>query len=86
METVLRISAKRDTDHSSEGSPVEHGPQGKEGLHRRRHPGRGGSQPLNINPGEGKAKREASLETTHEGDVDRIVTHDNAVFVLSKPR
>eukprot|EP00983_Pelagomonas_calceolata_P121454 1160803-Pelagomonas_calceolata.AAC.11 len=89
METVLRISAKRDAEHLNEGSSGDYGHQGNGGQHRGHRQGgdgKGGPQRLDINPGEGKANREASLETTHEGDVDRIVTHDNAVFVLSKPR
>mmetsp|Transcript_16111 Transcript_16111/g.43925 ORF Transcript_16111/g.43925 Transcript_16111/m.43925 type:complete len:659 (+) Transcript_16111:144-2120(+) len=88
METVLRISAKRDAEHLNEGSSGDYGHQGNGGQHRGHRQGgdgKGGPQRLDINPGEGKANREASLETTHEGDVDRIVTHDNAVFVLSKP-
>ncbi|KAF5828304.1 Sodium/hydrogen exchanger family-domain-containing protein [Dunaliella salina] len=91
METVLRISAKRDAERLNEGLSGDYGQQGNGGQHKgHRHPGQGGDgkggpQRLDINPGEGKANREASLETTHEGDVDRIVTHDNAVFVLSKP-
>jgi len=104
METVLRISAKRDAaERQAEAGVEAGGHQGGQtnggqqgGSHRggtghhghgeKGSGGGGGAQHLDINPGVGKPNREASLETTHEGDVDRIVTHDNAVFVLSKPR